>query len=227
MKLLVAAFAIVLGTVALAQDPAGVWESELGNVTLEKQGTRVTGSWTTRAGQRGTIVEGTLDGPSLVFTYVWPQTNEKGGAAFTWNADSQRWEGSWRHHSGVMGGWNLSKGAGAAASAGGAAASGPWTLIEATAQPSTVRAGGTFELILKYQVNSASVALDETRRLVAADGAVKGSWNDRKQLAAGIHTSTRKVTTSPTTKPGAYEFRAELKEGARVETKTASVTVSQ
>jgi hypothetical protein len=113
MKATVVAVAIVASVMvahpaaAHAQEAAGTWDSELGLVSLEKQGTRVTGSWTTTAGQRGTIVEGTQDGTKLVLTYTWAGTGERGIATFSWNRDGQRWEGNWRHNSGETGGWNL------------------------------------------------------------------------------------------------------------------------
>jgi hypothetical protein len=222
-----AALLVVCAANARAQDASGTWDSELGPVTIEKQGPKVTGSWTTRAGQRGTIVEGTQEGASLGFSYTWPVTNEKGYATFRWNPDSQRWEGNWRHTAGAMGGWNLMRAAGSAAGTAAPASSAPWTLLDVSVQPASVRPGSTFELLLKYQVTATSATLDESRRLVASDGTVKGTWQDRKQLGPGIHTSTRKVTASASTKPGSYEFKAELKEGTRVETKSVTITVTQ
>jgi hypothetical protein len=69
---------------------------------------KLVGYWLNDSRRRGEITEARVDGSTLTFDYLWPG-GIRGQAAFTWNPQSQRWEGNWRHLDGLMGGWNLRK----------------------------------------------------------------------------------------------------------------------
>jgi hypothetical protein len=87
---------------------SGSWNSEYGSVVFQMRDGKLVGYWQNDSGGKGEIIEARIEGSSLTFDYLWPG-GIRGQAAFTWNPQSQRWEGNWRHLDGLMGGWNLRK----------------------------------------------------------------------------------------------------------------------
>ena len=102
---------------AYAQIPqvAGTWDSEQGTVTLTQTGTTVTGFWMRGDRVIGQITSGRVEQDRLTLRYQWG--DNAGTAVFVMSARSRRWEGSFRHDSGAVGGWNLTPLSGAPAAA--------------------------------------------------------------------------------------------------------------
>lgn len=202
-----------------APSPAGAWESERGRVTLVEQGGMFTGSWEGPASRRGEVTGGQLRGLTLTLEYVTAPDGARGTAVFTWNARSQAWEGNWRHRDGRLGGWNLRR------RGSGSAVAGPVRIVEVRVEPTTVRAGSAVELVVRYEITGGQIAVTEVRRIVGPDGNQKGLWRDGKTLGAGTHASSRRVNISPSARPGAYQFRAEIQVGSRQAVRPATFTI--